>query len=81
MIPLEDDNDEKMKIGEKIKLVLFHKHCQKRWWQWGKGKMSKSLMIFGIWRPQRPQVYQDKGVTMLTLGDVEEDDDEMKMQQ
>ena len=29
MIPREDGNDGKMKIGEKIILVLFHEPCKK----------------------------------------------------
>ena len=33
VIPVKDGNDEKMKIGEKITLVLFHKSCQKNWQQ------------------------------------------------
>ena len=68
------------KIGEKITLVLFHEPYKKRWQQWDEDKMNELLTIFGIWRPWRPQVYQDQEVTMLTLGDVEDDDDEIKMQ-
>ena len=31
VIPVEDDNNEKMKIGEKITFVLFHEPCKKNW--------------------------------------------------
>ena len=31
VIPVEDGDDEKMRIGEKITLVLFHEPCKKNW--------------------------------------------------
>ena len=37
-------------------------------------------MIFGIWRPQRTHVYQDKGITMQALEGEDSEEEEKKMQ-
>ena len=60
VIPVEDSNNETMMLGEKITLVLFHKPCKKNWQQWDENAMSRLLMTFNVWRPQRPQVYRNE---------------------
>ena len=69
MIPLEDNNDEKMKnwredyIGV-IPWTLQEKDDDNE----VKTKMNELLIIFGRWRPQRSQVYKDEDGHCTTPG-------------